>query len=65
MYSTADINYELEMNTITTALGFVKEAYGEENVKEVTVLGTVQEVVMKVRTAIDPFYIRFDDETLV
>lgn len=53
------------MNTITTALGFVKEAYSEENVKEVTVVGTVQEVVMKVRTAIDPFYIRFDDENLV
>ena len=43
----------------------MKEAYGEDNVKEIGIEGSKEDVLVRVRTALDPFYIRVDDESLV
>lgn len=43
----------------------LREAVGEDNVKEVSIEGSKEEVWIRVRTLLDPFYIRVDDESLV
>jgi adenylate/nucleoside-diphosphate kinase len=43
----------------------LKEAYGEENVKEIGIDGSLDDVWVRVQTELDPFYVRADDEALV
>lgn len=43
----------------------MREAYGEENIKEVAIDGSIEDVLIRVRTQLDPFYLRVDDESLV
>lgn len=43
-------NLENELNTINTAVGFLKESYGDENVKEVHIGGSIDEVYNRIRT---------------
>ena len=56
---------EQELNQINALSALMKEAYQEENVKEIPIDGTRDEVWSRVRLALDPFYIRADDEGLV
>ena len=58
-------NLEQEMTNISTASGLLKETYGEENVKEVHIGGEIEEVYNRIRTNIDPFFIKADDEAVV
>lgn len=46
-------------------LTLTREAYGEENVKEIGIEGSIDEVFTRVRRDLDPFFIRVDDENLV
>jgi len=39
--------------------------YSEENAKEIAIEGTVEDVLVRVQTELDPFYSRTDDENLV
>jgi len=59
--------YSLENeNTIFgTAVGVLKEQYGEENVKEISINGSIHEVFNRIRTQLDPFFIKFDDDNMV
>lgn len=43
----------------------LKEAYGEDNIKEVGIEGSVNDVWIRIQTQLDPTYIRVDDEALV
>jgi adenylate/nucleoside-diphosphate kinase len=54
-----------EVNLVENELAFVdaaskalKEAYGDENVKEFPIAGTVEQITKQIRLFIDPFYIR-------
>eukprot|EP00825_Cyclidium_porcatum_P011085 TRINITY_DN1566_c0_g1_i6.p1 TRINITY_DN1566_c0_g1~~TRINITY_DN1566_c0_g1_i6.p1 ORF type:complete len:1401 (+),score=376.97 TRINITY_DN1566_c0_g1_i6:144-4346(+) len=62
-----DINYsvEQEMATINNAAAVLKEQYGEENVKEIDIKGSIPEVYAKIKTQLDPFYKRFDEESTI
>ncbi|CAD8103243.1 unnamed protein product [Paramecium sonneborni] len=60
-----DIIIEQELNQINALSALIKEAYQEENVKEIPIDGTKDEVWSRVRLALDPFQIRVDDEGLV
>jgi len=53
------------MTMIKTAATVLKEAIGEENVKEVSIEGSIKDVYNRIRTLIDPFFIRCDDEAMV
>lgn len=46
-------------------LALTREAYGDENVKEISIEGSLDEVFTRVRRDLDPFFIRVDDENLV
>lgn len=56
---------ESETAAFTAALGVLKEQFGEENVKEVAMSGSVHEVFNRIRTQLDPFFLKFDDDNLV
>ena len=43
----------------------LKEKYGEENVKEISISGSIHEVFLRIRTQIDPFFIKYDEDALV
>lgn len=62
-----DLGYsvEQEIAMINTALGVLKEQFGEENVKEIDIRGSISDVYGKIKTALDPFYKRADDETMI
>ena len=57
-------NLENELKIVNDATAVLKEQYGEENVKEIQIEGSIEEVYNRIKVAIDPFFIRFDDETL-
>ena len=56
---------DMEMNAVNTVSGVLREQFGDENIKEVAIGGSELEVFNRIRTQLDPFYIRFDDEGLV
>lgn len=56
---------EMEVQQSQTVAALLREAIGEENVKEVSIEGSINDVWTRVRTILDPFYIRVDDESLV
>jgi adenylate/nucleoside-diphosphate kinase len=58
-------NIESELTFTTTITGVLKEAYGDENVKDVGIDGPIDEVFNRLLGALDPFHIRVDDESLV
>jgi len=41
----------------------VKEAFGEELIKEVSIRGSKEDVLKRVLNIIDPFYIKCDEES--
>jgi hypothetical protein len=49
-------NYVLEneLATFNNAVPLLKEAYGEDNVKEISIDGTVHEIFNRIRTSLDP-----------
>lgn len=52
------------MAAFNTAVGPVKEALTEEVFKEVLIGDTVDNIIIKVRNIIDPFYLKPDEENL-
>lgn len=46
---------EQELAIYNNAATFLKEALGEENVKEIDIAGSKQQVYNRIRLAIDPF----------
>ena len=60
-----DCILELEMNTINNSLTFLKESLGEDKVKEIDISGSISDVYNNIRSNIDPFFLRADDESLV
>ena len=58
-------NLELEINTINSSAASLKELLTEDKVKEIDITAPITEVYNNIRTAIDPFFIRYDDESLV
>ena len=42
-------------------VGIVKEAMGEENVKEISCNGKEDDVFIRIRNEIDPFYLKVDN----
>lgn len=58
-------NLESEMAVTATASTVLKELIGEEKIKEIPISGTVEEVYNNIRTAIDPFFIKADDDGFV
>lgn len=60
-----DINVEFELAAVGTMGTILREVLGEDNVKEVGIEGTKEEVFNRVRIQLDPFYIKADSEDLV
>lgn len=58
-------NFESELAFTAALTTTLREAYGEDNVKEVNIEGTVDEVFNRVLNTLDPFHIRVDEESLV
>lgn len=56
---------ENEMAFSDAALKSLQEQLTEEIVKTVSIVGPIKEVFNRIRTIIDPFYVRVDDETSV
>lgn len=56
---------ENEIAFSDTALKFLQEQLTEEIVKTVSIVGSRDEVFNRIRTTIDPFYVRVDDESNV
>jgi len=50
---------------VGAALPVLKELFGEESVKEISLAGSVQDVFYRIRTAIDPFFVHCDEEDAV
>lgn len=56
---------EIELATTLASSSALKEAIGEDNVKEVAIDGSIKDVYNRIRTILDPFFIRCDDEGMV
>ena len=53
-------DYEYEQEHSQKVLGLAKEHLNEDNVREISCNGTVDEVLTRIRNEIDPFYLKID-----
>jgi len=53
------------LNWALDPAGPLKTEYTEENVKEISIEGSIQDVYNRIRTSLYPFFVRYDDDTLV
>jgi hypothetical protein len=60
-----EFGLENELAAIESSKTVLKEILTEEVVKEISIRGDLQEVFLRIRTIIDPFYIRVDEDSTV
>ena len=54
-------DYEIELEQTMKIVGLIKEQLGEENVKEISCNGKEDDVFIRIRNDIDPFYLKADE----
>ena len=54
-------DYDFENEFAQKILGVVKEQLGDDIVKEISCNGEVDDVFIRIRTEIDPFYLKVDN----
>ncbi|KAL4506760.1 hypothetical protein ABPG72_001181 [Tetrahymena utriculariae] len=55
-------NIESELKFINDAAAVLKEQFGEENVKEISIEGSELEVYNRIKVQLDPFFLKCDEE---